>query len=132
MNGPLLCRDDWKHQVICLPQKPYTTQTVVANLPVGSVIDSAEEGSSQTSNLGRPIDNVMYDKFIAMCESLESFGCELYSVEELREKMMESSTDPENVYGSKQIQNLLKAKYGDDLFLANFGKGLTRAFIPSG
>ena len=32
---------------------------------------------------------------------------------------MESSLDPENVYSTKQIQNLLKAKYGDDLFFKN-------------
>lgn len=68
---------------------------------------------------GRPTDREMLGVFETVCEWMESGDCELFTIAQLHEKMVELAYDPEKVYGQKYIKKLLQKRYGDCIWFAS-------------
>ena len=68
-----------------------------------------------SSPTGRPVDSIKSVNFIKLCEWLET-ECELYSLSELRSRLIEISSS-EDVYEVKSIKNKL-VRYGEHVFFA--------------
>ena len=49
------------------------------------------------SGAGRPVESEMQNLFDTLCQKLEGFGCELYTLEDLQEQMQALSGDHDKV-----------------------------------
>lgn len=64
---------------------------------------------------GRPVNTEMVEAFEKLCDLLEnSMDCEIYSVQELYEKMLEFNT---NAYSLKSFCEKLKEQYKEHVYL---------------
>src|SRR6218665_2890509 len=74
-------------------------------------VQQESEPDSSGRFSGRPVSQDMMDNFYTVCDAMDDFECELYTIDELRERMVCISEDPEKVYSTKQIQRLLQKRY---------------------
>lgn len=68
---------------------------------------------------GRPADSEMLALFDAVCDWMESGDCELFTIGQLHEKMVEMAFNPQNVYDPGYIKKLLQKRYGDHIWFAS-------------
>ena len=67
---------------------------------------------------GRPTDAVMVEHFSVLCNWFENDGdSELYTLAELRHKMIELTGSP-NVYSDKRLKQKLELHYGNHIYFA--------------
>lgn len=57
--------------------------------------------------------------FDIVCEWVENGNCELFTVREFHEQMVQLAGDPSKVYCIRYIQNLLVKRYGEHIFFAS-------------
>jgi hypothetical protein len=65
---------------------------------------------------GRPVDQQMSVRFEEMCDWLEAAEDQVYTLNELQEKLINISDCGDNVYSVKQLKRKLEEKYCVHIF----------------
>ena len=68
---------------------------------------------------GRPVVGAMMDIFNDVCQWMEDGDCELFTVGQLHDKMVELSNDRDNVYTVGYLKSLLLKRYGEHIWFAS-------------
>src|SRR6218665_3595147 len=69
--------------------------------------------------VGRTVSSEMLSYFDTVCEWAENGDCELFTVRELHEEMVELAGDPSKVYCIRYVKDLLVKRYGEQIFFAS-------------
>src|SRR6218665_703981 len=91
---------------------------VLKPIPCALGSENAANASSSNVRFGRPVDPEMSLAFEKLCSWLEVSDDELYTLDELQNKMGTLSNSPESVYSCKQLKRKLEDKYGDHIFFS--------------
>src|SRR6218665_1253048 len=91
---------------------------VLKPIPCALGSENAANASSSNVRFGRPVDPEMSLAFEKLCSWLEVSDDELYTLDELQNKMGTLSNSPESVYSCKQLKRKLENKYGDHIFFS--------------
>jgi hypothetical protein len=106
--GDLSAADAWYHV------KCYLYFTTFRNKPSSVSPENAARPSA-----GRHVNSEMMAYFDIVCEWVENGDCELFTVRELHEKMLEIAGDRSKVYCIGYLKALLEKRYGKHILFAS-------------